>query len=322
MSKKRQGNSFRLAKAVGVVLAGATLFGVYMWLHASVPGFELPKTALLRLRHMDWETRIGRIDQRLDHCERALEDLQVRDEKIYRAVYCMDSVPDSVRNAGLSGRGRYAWMSGTDRNGRLARTSLRLDRLTKKAYVQSLSYDQVDSIARVAGDMATHIPAICPLDTDPESFLMTSPFGYRNDPISGEPKLHAGMDFACPPGNPVYATGDGIVEMASDEYHGYGNIVIINHGFGYKSRYAHLEAFEVSEGMHVERGTRVGTTGRSGRVTGPHLHYEIYYKDVPVNPARFMDLNLSPEDYGELILKAGGGMTEEEGGPEKEGGEQ
>lgn len=306
MSKRRQGHHHRLSRAGGVVLAGTALFVACMWLHFAGAGIELPKTALLRSRNAEWENRIARIDSRLDHCEQALEALRIRDEQVYRAVYGMDSIPRRIREAGIAGPDRYAWMEGMRRGSRLGAVSLRLDRLTKKAYIQSLSYDEVDALARRAGDMASHVPAICPLDTDPSSFHLSSPFGYRSDPITGEQKLHAGMDFACPPGNPVYATGDGIVETASNEFFGYGNCVVIDHGFGYKSRYAHLEAIEIQEGAAVTRGTRIGTTGSSGRVTGPHLHYEILYRDNFVNPAVFMDLTLSPDDYREMVDKAGG----------------
>ena len=297
----------RLLKAAGVVLAGTTLFFAYLWLHTQHPRFELPKTAILKGRNIAWENRVGRIDNRLDQCERALADLQVRDERIYRSVYGMESIPDTVREAGLSGADRYAWMEETRRDSRLGQVTVRLDRLMKKAYVQSLSYDEVDSLARRAGDMVTHIPAICPLDPSPSSFLMTSPFGYRSDPITGEQKLHAGMDFACKPGNPVYATGDGTVETASNEFFGYGNCIVIDHGFGYKTRYAHLEAMEVYEGMPVRRGQRIGTTGNSGRTTGPHLHYEIIYQDQPINPYGFMDLSLPPEEYAKFTNITTGG---------------
>ena len=303
MSEKRHTDRLRLPQVAGVALAGATIFGVYLWLHAAVPGFELPKTLILRLRNTEWVNRIDRIDKRLDHCEKALEDLRVRDEKVYRAVYAMESIPDTVRNAGFVGTDRYAWAEGT---GRLSQVSVRLDRLTKKAYVQSLSYDEVDSLARRAGELATHVPAICPIDTDPTTFNLSSTFGYRSDPITGEQKLHSGMDFACPPGNPVYATGDGVVVTADSESSGYGNCIVIDHGFGYKSRYAHLDGYDVSVGTAVARGMQIGTTGRSGRVTGPHLHYEIIYRDNVVNPALFMDLTLDPEDYHEVVGNAGG----------------
>ncbi len=302
----RKENKHRFLKVAGVVLAGAALFVLYLWIYVSVLGFDLPKTALLKRRNAEWAARTSRIDGRLDRSEKALDALQQRDERIYRFVYGMDSVPDAVREAGFPGPERYDWMEGLAKDDPLRTVTLRLDRLTKKAYVQSRSFDEVGALSRVAGDMASHIPAICPLDPAPGSFHLSSPFGYRSDPINGDAKMHAGMDFACPPGNPIHATGDGVVETASNEFFGYGNCVVIDHGFGYKSRYAHMDEIDVQEGMTVTRGTRIGTSGRSGRVTGPHLHYEVLYKGEPVNPAHFMDLGMAPEDYREMVKKTEG----------------
>ena len=186
-------------------------------------------------------------------------------------------------------------------------TTVRLDGLEKMAYVQSKSYDEIEKMSDLAGDRAAHIPAISPISTDTRTYSLSSPFGYRSDPLEGFQKLHSGMDFACKPGNPVYATGDGTVETASNEFFGYGNCIVIDHGFGYKTRYAHLEAMEVYEGMPVRRGQRIGTTGNSGRTTGPHLHYEIIYQDQPINPYGFMDLSLPPEEYAKFTNITTGG---------------
>ena len=302
----RKGKKHRFLKGVGVVLAGAALFVLYLWFYVSVLGLDLPKTVILKHRNAEWAARAARVDDRLEACGKALDALEQRDETIYRSVYGMDPILPEVRNAGFSGTERYDWMDGLSKDSPLRSVTLRLDHLMKKAYVQSRSYDEVASLSRIAGDMASHIPAICPLDPAPGSFHLSSPFGYRSDPISGEAKLHAGMDFACPPGNPIHAAGDGIVETVSNEFFGYGNCVVIDHGFGYKSRYAHMDEIEVEEGMRITRGTRLGTTGRSGRVTGPHLHYEVLYKGEPVNPAHFMDLDIAPEDYRQMVAQAGG----------------
>ncbi len=297
----------RFIKILGVVLAGILLFLAYLWLYVSVLGFDLPKTAILKRRNAGWASRTELLGTRLDQYDKVLEDLRKRDETIYRPVYGMKSIPDAVRNGGIGGKNRYASLEGLDRGSPLAETVLRMDRLTKKAYVQSKSYDEVSALAERAGDMASHIPAICPLRTAPATFRMTSPFGYRSDPINGVSKFHSGMDFACPPGNPVYAAGDGVVETADNEFFGYGNCVVINHGFGYKTLYAHLSTMEVVPGQKVSRGTRIAETGASGRVTGPHLHYEVLYRDVNVNPYDFMDLSLSSREYSDIISRGGEG---------------
>ena len=112
---------------------------------------------------------------------------------------------------------------------------------------------------------------------------------------------HNGVDFAMPPGNPVYSTGDGVIEKVSFEFFGYGNQVIIDHGFGYKTRYAHLKTIGVVEGMKVKRGECIGESGNSGKSTGPHLHYEVIYRDSPVNPSNYYDLTISPEEYATMV---------------------
>ena len=297
----------RFAKFVAVVLAGALLFVGILWLYVSVLGLDLPKTAILKRQNVEWASRMEVMNAQMDQYDTVLGDLEDRDEEIYRSVYGMNSIPSEIREAGLGGVNRYARLEDLDRGSELRRTVLRLDRLTKKAYVQSKSFDEVGEMARRAGDMASHIPAICPLSTAPGSFHLNSPFGYRSDPITGVSKFHSGMDFACPPGNTIYAVGDGVIEDADSEFFGYGNIVIVNHGFGYKSRYAHMSRIDVRPGQKVTRGTVLGETGQSGRVTGPHLHFEILYRDDFVNPYDFMDLDLSAKDYAEIVAQSGGG---------------
>ena len=285
--------------------AGCTALALlYLWLYTSVLGLELPKTAVLRRANTRWASRYELMNRQLDHYERELEELQMRDNDIYRNIFGMNAIPDEVRNAGFGGVDRYAWMDGLGNGSLLKKTALRMDVLTKKTVIQSKSFDDIMAMSRKAGDMAACIPAIPPLSTDPSRFRLTSPFGYRSDPINGTSKLHTGFDFACDPGNPVYATGDGVVELASSEYFGYGHCIMIDHGFGYKTRYAHLDEIQVREGQKVVRGTRIGTTGNSGRTTGPHLHYEVLYKDDFVNPANYFDLSLPKDEYAALVREA------------------
>ncbi|MBO6063818.1 MAG: M23 family metallopeptidase, partial [Bacteroidales bacterium] len=208
--------------------------------------------------------------------------------------------------AGIGGNNRYPALAVLDRNHILRRTALRLDRLEKRAYVQSKSYDDIIALAQVAGDKASHIPAIPPMSTAPSSFHLSSPFGFRSDPITGESKMHTGMDFSCNPGNPVYATGDGTVTLVESDFYGYGNHIEVDHGFGYVSRYSHLADMFVYVGQKVHRGDCLALSGKSGRVTGPHLHYEILYRNGYVNPSAYMDLEISPEDYQAMVHKPAG----------------
>ncbi|MBO4339810.1 MAG: M23 family metallopeptidase [Bacteroidales bacterium] len=282
-----------------VLLSGVAILLLYVWVSVSLLGADLPKTAILKHRNADWTTRMDQMSGQLDRCEELLSMLEVRDNKIYRSVYGMDEIPQAVRLSGFGGENRYEDLEGTS----LSTIVPRLDILEKRAYIQSRSFDDVSMLQKTAGDMAAHIPAIPPMSTEKGSFHLSSPFGFRSDPLNGSHKRHTGMDFACPPGNPIYATGDGIVTKVAHERTGYGNHVIIDHGFGYKTRYAHMRDIEVEQGQKVSRGDFIGHSGRSGRCTGPHLHYEVLYRKDYANPALYMDLDISPKDYFEIAKK-------------------
>ena len=227
--------------------------------------------------------------------------MQMRDDDIYRSIFGMHEIPAEVRNAGFGGVNRYEHLEVVDNDGLLINTVVRLDVLTKKTFVQSKSFDEVEQLSKRAGDMASCIPAIPPVVPDKKIYRLSSRFGYRSDPFSGKTKRHSGVDFALKPGNPIYATGDGVVEKVSFEFFGYGNSVVINHGFGYKTRYAHLKSIGVVEGMKVKRGECIGESGNSGRSSGPHLHYEVIYKDKHVNPSNYYDLTITPEEYATMV---------------------
>ncbi len=282
-----------------VLLSGILVLLLYIWISVSVLGADLPKTAILKRRNADWSIRMDRMAGLMDRCEEQLAMLEVRDNKIYRSVYGMDEIPSAVRLSGFGGENRYTDLEGTALRGIVNR----LDVLEKRAYIQSRSFDDVAMLQKTAGDMAAHIPAIPPMSTEAGSFHLSSPFGYRSDPLLGYQKRHTGMDFACPPGNPIYATGDGVVIKVAHERKGYGNHVEIDHGFGYKTRYAHMSEIAVEQGQNVTRGDYLGLSGRSGRVTGPHLHYEVLYRKDYVNPALYMDLDIAPKDYFEIAKK-------------------
>ena len=282
-----------------VVLSGAALFLFYMWFYVSVLELDLPKTAILKRQNAHWNTRMDQMSQQLDRYDELLSMLEVRDDRIYRNVYGLDEIPQAVRQSGFGGEKRYADLEGTG----LKKVVRRLDVLEKRAYVQSKSFEDVLALQLTAGDLAAHIPSIPPMNTDPSTYRMTSPFGLRADPILGIGKRHTGMDFACPPGNPVYATGDGTVSLVKHERGGYGNHIEVDHGFGYVTRYAHLSRTDVEVGQKVSRGDCLGLSGRSGRITGPHLHYEVIYRKNYVNPALYMDLTIPSKDYFELVRK-------------------
>ena len=299
VKKRSKRSRFFRSLMLFAVSLGMALF--YFWLYAYVLDLEPPKTALLKKKNAEWCSRVEMLNRKLDESSEALTSLQMRDDDIYRSIFGMNEIPSEVRNAGFGGVNRYAHYDDVDPNGLLKKTAVRIDVLTKKTFVQSKSFDEVAQLSRRAGEMASCIPAIPPMNPDPKKYRFTSQFGYRRDPFTGRSKRHTGVDFAMKPGNPIYSTGDGVVESVKFELFGYGNQVVIDHGFGYKTRYAHLKSVGVAEGMKVKRGECIGLSGNSGRSSGPHLHYEVLYRGSHVNPANYFDLSITPEEYATMV---------------------
>ena len=298
--KKRSGTS-RVLKTLTLFVLSLGMAVLYFWVYSSVLGLEPPKTILLRKQSAKWESRAKVLDRQLDKYNDALTTLQIRDDDIYRSLFGMNEIPQEVRNAGFGGVNRYAHYDDVDPDGILKKTAVRMDVLTKKSYVQSKSFDEVAKLSRRAGEMASCIPAIPPMNPDRKIYRLSSSYGYRRDPFTGRSKRHTGVDFAMKPGVPIYSTGDGVVESVKFELFGYGNQVVIDHGFGYKTRYAHLKTVGVAEGMKVKRGECIGLSGNSGRSSGPHLHYEVLYKGSHVNPANYFDLDITPDEYAAMV---------------------
>jgi murein DD-endopeptidase MepM/ murein hydrolase activator NlpD len=298
---KKRSRVSRVARFMTMFVVSLFMTGIYFWLYSSVLGLESPKTLLLKKKNAEWCSKIEVMNRQLDEYDDALASLQMLDDEIYRSIFGMDEIAPEVRNAGFGGVNRYSQYDGIDDNGLLKKTAIRLDILTKKTYVQSRSFDEVALLSKRAGDMASCIPAIPPVNPDPSLYRLSSRFGYRSDPFTGRSARHNGVDFAMKPGNPIYATGDGVVESVKFEFFGYGNQVLVDHGFGYKTRYAHLKSVGVVEGMKVKRGECLGLSGNSGRSSGPHLHYEVIYKGSHVNPANYYDLTITPEEYGAMV---------------------
>lgn len=287
--------------ALWVMSLGVTV--LCFWLFFNVLHLVPPKTAYLKRQNDAWNSRIELMNRRLDIYEMELRDLSLRNDDIYRSIFGMNEIPEEVLNAGFGGVNRYAELSEIGPGSLLRETYVRLDVLTKRSYVQSKSFDEVANMAARAGEMASCIPAIPPIDPSPGTYRLSSSFGTRWDPIVGGYRRHDGNDFSTKVGNPVYATGDGVVELVEFQFFGYGHQVIIDHGFGYKTRYAHMSSVSVVEGMKIKRGECIGASGNSGRSTGPHLHYEVIYRGSPVNPANFYDLTMTSDEYAAMVQK-------------------
>ena len=293
------------AKATLVFLGSVALALLYFFLYTSVLGNESPKMSILKLENARWVSRMEVLNRRLDSYETTLKALETRNDDIYRSIFGMSEIPEEVRKSGFGGLNRYDYLAAAQPGSPLVRTAERLDGLTKETYVQSKSFDEVATLSRRAGDMASCIPAIPPFSPEKGKYTLSSPFGYRSDPMSGETRYHDGQDFAMKPGTPVYTTGDGVVEYVNFSFTGYGNEILIDHGFGYKTRYAHMSLISVAEGMKLKRGDCIGESGNSGKSTGPHLHYEVIYRGERVNPMNYLDMDMPVKEYAEMVRKRG-----------------
>lgn len=282
-------------------LLGSLLVAIfYLWLYAGVLGLELPKTTFLKKRNAEWSGKMAIMASQMEDCRRRLDALSLRDDGVYRTIFGMTEISREERLSGLGGINRYAELRASDHSGHLYNNVKELDLLTKMAYVQSKSYDEVDQMARHSGDIAACVPAIPPFYPGIR-FRMSSPFGHRSDPLYHHKKMHTGQDFAMDPGNSIYAVGDGTVESVRNELFGYGNSLVVNHGFGYKTRYAHLKMILVQPGQKVCRGDCIAQSGNSGKSTGPHLHYEVMYKGNFVNPINYMDMEIPLDEYAQMV---------------------
>lgn len=285
---------------LGVVVGSLALYVLYFYIYVAVLGLPQPKTYLLQRKNTEWSSRYELMNHRMDEYSSQLNEMSRRDDDVYRSVFGMKEISPAVRNGGISGADRYERFEPLPDSSLLVTTEKRMDLLTKKAYVQSRSFDDVLALAAKAGDMSLSVPSICPLYPD-DKIRYSSSFGYRVDPKWGGLARHTGVDLSTDIGNPVYATGDGLVKEVVSEKRGYGNYIIIDHGFGYKTRYAHLHTMVAQRGQSVHRGDLIAYSGNSGKSTGPHLHYEVMYRDKYVNPLNYMDMNMPLEDYRNCV---------------------
>ena len=239
-------------------------------------------------------------NDRIENINVLLGEMQDRDDNIYRMIFEADPIPSSVRKAGYGGTDRYEALSGYENSEIVTETAKKIDIIESKLKVQSKSFDEVYEMAKNKALMLSCIPAIMPVK-NVDIYRISSHYGYRTDPFYKVQKLHSGIDFAGPVGTHIYCTGDGVVEKVIKGNAGYGNNIIVNHGYGYKTRYAHIKKAYVKEGQKVKRGEYIADMGNSGKSTAPHLHYEVIKNDKPINPVNFFFNDLTPEEYDKIL---------------------
>lgn len=241
------------------------------------------------------------LQRRLNYSLNIMEDIKKRDDNFYRVMMQMEPMEDAQRYAGLDNEQRYKELQKLSDSELVSQVTRGIDLLDRQLYVQSLSFDQLKNMAQKQKDKILHIPSILPISLD--DYTMSSGYGYRRDPVYGSTRFHEGLDFAAPTGTPVYATADGRVSEAGWAS-GYGNVVNIEHGYNYLTRYAHLSKITVTSGQEVKRGDKIGEVGSTGKSTGPHLHYEVRFKNEPQNPVNYYFMDLTEEEYNDMIQEA------------------
>lgn len=280
----------------GIGFAATTIYVAYNF-------FDSPKEKLLKREIEILKTEYNLLQNKISKLQVALNELQERDRNIYRVILEADPLPSDIRSAGFGGKVTNEW-EGLVSADIIKQTQLKLQQISKQFYIQSKSFDEIAELAKNKSELLASIPAIIPIQVKDLKRQVTSGFGWRIHPIYKTQEFHPGLDFPSNQGTPVYATGNGKVEFANFDNSGYGLHIIINHGFGYQTLYAHLSKISVKVGEKVKRGQLIGYVGSTGLSTAPHLHYEVIKNNEKVNPINYIFSGISEEEYAILVERA------------------
>ncbi len=287
---------FRAARYLaGSILMGLLFFVIFIFTIKS------PNEKLLESENKRISTQYELLSRQLDVVVEVLDNIQQRDDNFYRVVLQVDSIPSSIRRGNYLNNNKYAKLQRMRTSDIVISTSRKMDMVSRMLYIQSNSFDEIVNLAKQEEKKLQHIPAIQPI-ANKDLKRTASGFGWRIDPIYRTRRFHQGMDFSAPTGTEIFATGNGTVINAGWAQ-GYGNTVVIDHGFGYVTLYAHMHQIKrgLRRGTKVTRGEVIGTVGNTGKSTGPHLHYEVRFKGKPQNPQNYYFLDLSPEEYDKMV---------------------
>ena len=265
--------------------------------------FESPTDRAQRREIAFLEERLSKMDDDMRDMAVILNDLSDRDDAIYRSIFGVESYPNHLRNPGIGGLDRSRRLRGYDHSQAVISSEERLAELQRRLVAQSRSFDEVLELAKNQSELLKSIPAIQPVRNE-DLKRMASGYGYRIHPIYKVLKMHYGMDFSAPTGTEIFATGDGEVILAKRTWNGFGRHVVIRHGFGYETLYAHMSKVLVRQGQKVKRGEVIGLVGSTGTSVAPHLHYEVHKDGRKVNPAQYYFNDLTPEQYEEMLRQS------------------
>jgi hypothetical protein len=283
-----------LAYFIGSVFI-AILYGVIFALF-----IDSPKEKALKREIAQLEIQYELLNKGMNEVEEVLNHLGQTDDNLYRTIFEAEPIPVTKREGGFGGVNRYKELEGYDNSRVVVETTKRLDKIRKMTVVQSRSFDELISLAKEKEEMLSCFPAIMPISNS-DLTRTASGFGLRIHPYYKIIKFHNGMDFTAPMGTEIYVTGDGVVESVISEKRGYGNHIVIDHGFGYKTLYAHLDRANVRRGQKVKRGDVIGFVGSTGLSLAPHLHYEVHLNGMAMDPANYYFNDLTAEEYERMI---------------------
>ena len=287
-----------LALKVFGFLSAVAIFSLVI-IQASFSFLDSPNEKKLRHEIAQYEYQIQNLSKKVEGLNENINSLEARDEEIYREIFGAP-LPEALRKMGIGGGKRYAELQGLKHSASLQQMNIKLDELARKTNIQNKSYDELIKLAKQKSKMLSSLPAVQPIPNK-DLKRMASGYGYRIDPFYKTRKMHAGMDFTAPSGTKIHSTGDGVVESVKVMRWGYGKHIVIDHGYGYKTLYAHMSKFNVKVGQKVTRGQTIGFVGSTGKSTAPHLHYEVIVNGQKRNPANYYYNDLTAAQYEEMI---------------------
>lgn len=294
----------RLLRFFGFIAASIVTAGIIVLI--AFQYIESPKEKLLAQENSDLRDNYSLLQQRVVQLQQQVQKLENRDNNVYRAIFESSPIPDSARLKEMEKSKEIQLVQAMGETELVKDISQQLNTLVMRAAYQEKSYNEIDGMLSNKEKLLAAIPAIQPV-SNKDLTRIASGFGYRIDPVYKVTKFHAGLDFTAPQGTPIYATADGVVKEANYNAGGFGNHVVINHGYGYETLYGHMVRIKTRLGQTVKRGEVIGYVGSTGKSTGPHCHYEVHKSGQPVDPVYFFYNDLTPEQYDRLLKLAAAG---------------
>lgn len=266
--------------------------------------FYTPKMHRISKDNRELLMQYGLLQDRIQAASHRLDEIRHRDNAVYRPLFAADTLALPGIYIPYPER-RYAHLQGDEYSALITDTWKSLDDIARRIYLESKSFDELQVLARDKEKLATSIPAIWPVDKRNVRGNIGA-FGPRNHPIYHRYIVHEGIDLGGHIGDPVYATGDAVVIHTETGLarRGYGKQILLDHGFGYRTRYAHLSKILVAQGQKVRRGELIGLVGSTGGSTGPHLHYEVMYTGRHVNPINYFRRDMDEAEFERIIRSA------------------